>query len=332
MSTKPPPAPSAASVPPPSALRLDLAEAALHVLEEQLTAKIVHYKAELQTNPELDAITAQVVADLRELQGKRPASLAPPADKSTIRAAHVSQLAALLQKVLRPRPSCLALAQSLKNIHRRLARLFFESELYGGSDLTEAPVVHHAEQAVHYALQRRAKELRADLDGFAYASPEARDRAVALLDRMSRDMQDAFLALRSSELRRIANALQPVLVEFLCKVLHDAAPAFAEEVVHQAGTFEGRALSHRLTLEAFPRFRAAFERRFTIRLVGYVERELVADLVGSADPSARERTAAFLADPQLFAMLSAELCTGIYEHLHGEGFLDLPAGWAATER
>ena len=45
-----------------------LAIQALGLLNEQVQARIVHYKGELETSPELDAITAQVVAQLKAMQ------------------------------------------------------------------------------------------------------------------------------------------------------------------------------------------------------------------------------------------------------------------------
>ena len=41
---------------------------ALGLLNEQVQARIVHYKGEMETSPELDAITAQVVAQLKAMQ------------------------------------------------------------------------------------------------------------------------------------------------------------------------------------------------------------------------------------------------------------------------
>ena len=46
----------------------DLCLRALGLLDEQLEARVVHYKADLETSPELDAITAQVVAQLKAMQ------------------------------------------------------------------------------------------------------------------------------------------------------------------------------------------------------------------------------------------------------------------------
>src|SRR5438105_2441111 len=72
------PPPTGAQVAPPArpaqgekaseAIKEHVVEMALGLLEEQVQARIVHYKADLETNPELDAITAQVVAQLKEIQ------------------------------------------------------------------------------------------------------------------------------------------------------------------------------------------------------------------------------------------------------------------------
>src|SRR5580692_6538313 len=48
--------------------KMSLADIAMQLRDEQLVARVVHYKAELATNSELDAITAQVVAELQLLQ------------------------------------------------------------------------------------------------------------------------------------------------------------------------------------------------------------------------------------------------------------------------
>lgn len=53
-----------------------LASQALGLLNEQVQARIVHYKGELQTSPELDAITAQVVAELKAMQAAARLELA----------------------------------------------------------------------------------------------------------------------------------------------------------------------------------------------------------------------------------------------------------------
>src|SRR5438105_5614270 len=106
-------------------------ETALGLLEEQVQARIVHYKADLETNPELDAITAQVVAQLKELQATTRQSLAAVEDmRDQIRDSHEKLLRGLLERVFRPDAPSLLLEKRLKEIHRKLARLFFESELH----------------------------------------------------------------------------------------------------------------------------------------------------------------------------------------------------------
>src|SRR6185369_15947032 len=54
-----------------------LAIQALGLLNEQVQARIVHYKSELQTSPELDAITAQVVAQLKAMQAAVAVDVGP---------------------------------------------------------------------------------------------------------------------------------------------------------------------------------------------------------------------------------------------------------------
>src|SRR6185312_14117349 len=66
--------------------KMSLAEIAMQLRDEQLQARVIHYKGELETSPELDAVTAQVIAELQGLQaaarlkGGSPASRPPPAD------------------------------------------------------------------------------------------------------------------------------------------------------------------------------------------------------------------------------------------------------------
>src|ERR1700734_2267851 len=77
----PPPLPPRAQRPPPpraplpsdegimsTQAKLSLANIALALREEQVQARGVPQQGDLQTSPELDAITAQVVAELQQLQ------------------------------------------------------------------------------------------------------------------------------------------------------------------------------------------------------------------------------------------------------------------------
>ena len=62
-------------------------------------------------------------------------------------------------------------------------------------------------------------------------------------------------------------------------------------------TFEGRAFAYKVTSEAFPRFRAAFERRLMVLLVGFAEDQLVARLADTAGAE-RDETMQFITDPR----------------------------------
>jgi hypothetical protein len=139
-------------------------------------------------------------------------------------------------------------------------------------------------------------------------------------------MSDAFLGRRSSELKRIVKGFHAVLVDFFCKQLAPSVPALAEEVIVQSASFEGKAYAYKVTAEAFPRFRAAFERRFMMRLVGGVEDKLIVELADTAGAE-REETLQLVTDPLVFSMIVGEISEGIYEFLCNEGFIDLPTDW-----
>lgn len=301
---------------------------ALGLLEEQMQARIVHYKADLETNPELDAVTAQVVAQLKALQASAGAAERGAKDREAIRAAHEKTLRTLLERVIRADGLSLLVERRLKNIHRNLARLFFQSELHEKTRGRDgAPrVIQHGEQALFYVLTRYRNRIEAELDGFEFASEAVRDKSFELLARLTKEMQDAFLSRLSSELKRIVSVVHAVLVDFFTGELAPRLDELAAEVVASARTYEGRAYSYKVTSEAFPRFRAAFERCLMVRLVSFAEDPLIFRLADTAG-SARDETIVFITDPKLFSMICGEVCEGIYEFLCNEGFLDLPIDW-----
>ena len=324
--------PARAGGTPTAALKNQIAEMALGLLEEQVQARIVHYKAELETNPELDAITAQVVAQLREMQGA--ASTEAKIDRAAIKAAHEKTLRELLAKFFRPEGVTLLLEKRLKEIHRKLARQFFQSELHDktrGKDGAANKVIQHGEQAMFYLLVRYQHRLKNELEGFDYASDEVKERSFELLAKLSKDMQDAFLSRRSTELKRIVAAFHSVLVDFFCKQLAPAVGEVAQEVIAQSGSWEGRAYAYKITADGFPRFRATFERRFMTRLVGFAEDALHARLVDTAG-NVQAETIQFITNPAVFSMICGELCDGVYEYLCNEGFLDMPADYRAAQQ
>jgi hypothetical protein len=308
------------------ALKDHITESALGLLEEQVKARIIHYKAELETNPELDAITAQVVAQVKQLQ----ASVIVPEralDRETIRASHEQILKRLLTRVFRPDAPSLLVERRLKEMHRKLARLFFQSELHEKTRGQEGQnkVIHHGEQALYYVLVRYDTRLRSELEGFDYDSPEVKERALDTLAKISKEMQDAFLARRSNELKRIVSVFHAILVDFFCKQLSPRVEDFSREVVQNSESWDSK-FSYKVTAEGFAKFRAAFERAFMVRLVSFAEDQLVVRLADTAG-AAREETIQFITDPHVFSMICGEFCEALYEFLCNEGFLDLPSDW-----
>jgi hypothetical protein len=308
-----------------------ITEMALGLLEEQVQARIVHYRADLDTNPELDAITEQVVQQLRQIQASHATGAVDAEARASIRASHEKILRGLLERIFRDGAPSMLVETRLKAMHRRLARLFFESELHEKTQRNEGAtkVIQHGEQAIFYLLARYDHRLKNELSGFDYASDEIRERAGELLAKFTKEMQDAFLSRRSSELRRIVAAFNGVLVDFFCNQLPAAIPELSREVIVHSESYEGRAFAYKVAADAFPRFRAAFERSFMVRLVSFAEDALVARLADTAG-SARDETIQFITDPQIFSAICGELTTGLYDFLCNEGFLDLPSDWRAT--
>ena len=115
------------------------------------------------------------------------------------------------------------------------------------------------------------------------------ERLFEMLSKLTKDMQDAFPSHRSSELKRIVGIFNYVLLELCTKVLPTIVPTLAHEVIGQAGTADGKAFGYKITKDAFPSFRATFERRLKTRLVSFVEDQLVSRLADTAGP-ARDET------------------------------------------
>ncbi len=324
----PPPAPGEGAS---QALKDRITDMALGLLEEQVQARIVHYKEELETNPELDKVTAEVIAGLRELQAAAVASEREPRAADALRKSHERLLTRELERAFPKAGLSMLVERRMRTIHRSLARLFFQSELHErtrGRD-GQSKVIQHGEQAIYYLLQRYDHRLRNELGAFDFADDDIRDRSFELLARLSKDMQDAFLSRRSSELKRIAAVFNGVLQELCTKVLSVDAEAIAREVVALAATHEASAYAYKIPAEAFPQFRAALERVVMVRLVGFAEDALVQRLADTAG-AARAEALSFVTDPKIFSMICGELCDALYEHLCGEGFLDLPRDWRAT--
>jgi len=306
-----------------------LAIRALGLLREQVHARIVHYKAELETSPELDAVTAQVVEQLRAMQAaigpERPSS-ALPEDMET---EQVRIFAKLLGRLLaRSGPVGFA-AQNLKPVGRRVAQLFFESELHEKSQGDQGKVISHAEQGVCYVLGRYRHRLRAELEGFQYKNEDIRVLTLDLLEKLERDLKTAFLSRRSPELNRVMHVFMQVLTDFLTEHLPPRAEQMAKLTIRHAQTArQPNSLGHKVRADRFAEFRTEWERLMIEQMVFYCGDELF-DRLTTADQPFHDETVAFFQDPHVFSETCEVLCDALYDYLCQEGFLDLPVDWRA---
>src|SRR5690606_35478376 len=159
---------------------------ALGLLNEQVQARIVHYKGELETSPELDAVTAQVVAQLKAMQAAIVSDASARESVELIEQKQITNLTRLLEQVFEPGSGFIT--RNLKPIGKRVAKLFFESELHEKTKGDKEKRIRHPEQGVYYVLSRYSNRLRAELDGFEYASGEVRQQTLALLAKLERDL------------------------------------------------------------------------------------------------------------------------------------------------
>ena len=301
---------------------------ALFLREEQVQARVVHYKAEMETNAELDAITAQVVEQLRSLQ-QQMATKQPARTRESIEQEQIQTLQKLLARTFREDAPSLLVEQKLKDIAKRVTRLFFESELaekvsQGQEKLKK---IYHAEQALFYVLNRYGNRMRAELEAFEYVDNDIRERTIDLLDKTSNEFRVSFLSRRSPEVKKVIATLSKVLLEFFQYSFPRSIPQIAQEVIKASQAAEGdSAMGYKVKNSSFPLFRQALERRIVSRLIVYVEERLVAALQQSQDEF-RDDTINFVRSPHLYGDICTVICDALYEFLCNEGFLDLPVDW-----
>jgi len=304
-----------------------LALQALGLLNEQVQARIVHYKGDLETSPELDAVTAQVVAQLKQMQaaiGTESGSRPPPEE---LEGQQVRTLAKLLTRLVAPGDQSAFATQNLKSIGRRVAKLFFESELHEKTKGDKEKTIYHAEQGVYYVLTRYKNRLRAELDGFDYATDEVKQQTFELLAKMERELQVGFLSRRSPELNRVMNIYSSVLMDFLHQHLPPRVEQMAKVTIRAAETArQPNSVGYKVLVDRFPEFRSEWERLLMQQMVYYCGDELMARLTGGEE-AFHEETVKFFTDPHIFSETCEVLCDSLYDFLCLEGFLDLPVDW-----
>jgi hypothetical protein len=316
--------------------KMSLADMALMLRDEQLEARVVHYKADLETSPELDAVTESVVAELKALQrAARGPSVPPPeADRAQVEIELIGTLKKQLARLFRPGELTSLVERKMAEAGKRFARLFFESELCerirGSAD--EAKTMRFGVQALYLVLARNADVLNAQLERFEYQSPEELEDAKSKLADMTKELRNAFLSATMPELNALMKSLSELLTAFFTVELPPAVGELAWEVVKEAHLADATARTgYKIGSEAFPRFRATFERKFLHRLVVFVEDGMLAR-VRDKGTEFRAETLRFVADPQIFTDVCELVCDAVYDCLYNDGFLDLPADWRARLR
>jgi hypothetical protein len=345
----PPPAPGSSakrpllSAPTPSpdgfmstSAKMSLADVALALRDEQLQAKVIHYKAELETNSELDAVTQQVIQELQSLQAAvraaAPRSHPPPAhDRATLEIELIQTLKEMLGRIFRPDKLATIIERKLGEVSKRFARIFFESELHDrirGAD-DEAKLMRFSDQALYHAFVKTQDQLLAHLDSYQYAHQNVKLRATEQFYGLIKQLRNDFLARTTPELNALVTYLNEALIEFFTKELPPGLGELAWEVVKEARLADARTgAGYKISATAFPMFRSAFERKFLRRLVPFVE-DGILERVRDTKGEFRSETIRFVADPEIFSQVCEVVCESVYDMLYNDGFLDLPSDWRA---
>jgi hypothetical protein len=304
-----------------------LALRALGLMNEQVQARIVHYKGDMETSPELDAITARVVSQLRDMQAALSLSGAPGESADAIEARHAATLTELLGRVCSGGERGNLISQNLKPIGRRVAKLFFESELHEKTKGDKERTIRYAEQGVYYVLSRYKHRIRTELEGFEYASDEVKDATLELLGKTERELQVAFLSRRSPELNRVMTIFTTVLVDFFQTHLPSRLAQMAKIAIRNAHTArQPNSVGYKVLPDCFQAFRVEWERLLMQQMVNFCGDALMAEL----DPEANdvhEETVRFFTDPHVYSETCEVVCNALYDYLCLEGFLDLPVDW-----
>ena len=305
-----------------------LAIQALGLLNEQVQARIVHYKGEMETSPELDAITAQVVAQLKAMQAAVSADAGGQKTPEEMEEQQTRALGQLLPRYFSGQTQFAT--RILKPIGKKVAKLFFESELHEKSKADKDKVIHHAEQGVYYVLSRYKNRLRAELEGFEFQSPEVRQGTLELLAKTERDLQVAFLSRRSPELNRVMTIYTAVLGDFLQKHLPPRLEQMGKVTIRVCKSARRpNSVGYKVLADAFGDFRAEWERLFMQQMVFFCGDELLERLTQSSEEF-QEETVKFFTDPHVFSETCAVVCEQLYDFLCLEGFLDLPVDWRVS--
>lgn len=314
------------SVPPLDAQgKQQLANQALGLLREQLEAQVVLYKSELQTSPELDAITAQVVHQLRQFQQAAVGGSQPSESPIALEQQLVAALERLLRRLVVDDHGYAA--RAIPPVGRQLAKRFFEAALHANTADNQPKVISSAEQGLYLALRQYSKAIRDTLTTFTYVSDDVETATTDLHQKLQRDLQVAFLSRRSPELNQAMTVYTNVLVSFIRERMPVAIGELCRRAIVQAKVARNQdAVGYKIRTQSFSAFKAAFEAGMVREMIEYCTNRFLAELGQSGQEVAQE-TQAFFTDPHVYSLTCVVMCNDIYDYLYLEGFLDIPSDW-----
>jgi hypothetical protein len=312
--------------------KTQLTEIALQLRDEQLAARIVHYRADLETSPELDLVTAQVIAELQMLQRvARSPSIPPPIDKAQLEMELTQSLRDMLGRLFRADRVASLIERKMAEVSKRFAVLFFQSELHDKikGSMSELKKMRFPEQAIYHAFHRSEPNILRWLASFDYQTINVQELAKEKLATMMADLRNQYLSRTTPELNDLVKYLNEALAEFFTQVLPTSIGQLSREVVMEARLADAKTRAgYKISADAFPRFRQTFERKF-LQLVARVVDDGMLSRVRARKDQFRVETIRFVADPHIFSDVCELVCDGIYDFLYNDGFLDLPPDWRA---
>lgn len=325
----PPPPPPAKGIAPPvpksTKDRMALAKTAMRLRDEQLRARIVYVDPTIETNSELDAITAKVVEQLKELQ-KAGQKAKMPTDASTVEIDLIKTLRELLEKMVSARREHF-LRHKIELIQRRIANLYFTSEVQTDPENLFEVEFSDPDEALLAVVRRYGGQMLEDLMELKYTDVSVQKLAMERLSRFERKLAADVLSHSRPELERLLGVYRDALLVFLMKDFREGVGDFAWEVIKGSKVARGSELSYKIREPQFARFRQVFEENFMARLLEGLEGHLARRMHEEPDYEFKPETLRFAANPRIFAEICAVTCNAIYGYLHGEGFLDLPVTW-----
>lgn len=309
--------------------RAELAARALGLRNEQVTARVVYYGADQATSPELDAVTEAVVAQLMQFQEQLRVEQPKGFDLQELEILTIHALRDALERLFGARRENF-LRFRTQEVSRRVTKLFFESELGVRIERgTKRPkVIRWPVQGVYYALAPHLSVIEQALKSLEFSSPEVRSTALDRLRAIVKDLRMEFLRQTTKDLEVVLKIVGTALASFFQDVLVPGLGDLAWRVVRESRVVERSDGRPQIALDAFPQFRATFDRVFLEMLVDAM-RDRVEEQLADVSLKLRDDAVDFLAAPDVYMEICSIVCDSVYDYLHSEGFLDLPADWRA---